>query len=115
MMAISPKISEAWSHGLKLSYFKQDRRYVGCETATGCLREEVGYIILSQDMFVLLAETGGLKFQLSGPRGQYAGTLPASAFAEVLRRVAEPASGPTRLAVAPIAVLWLKNPRRCGS
>lgn len=81
-----PVIESAWSHGRRLPYDKGDRRRVGCGTATGCLREEVGSVPMSRGLFEAADRAGGLTLQLVGRRGSYTGHVPGAAFAEVLRR-----------------------------
>ena len=81
-----PRIDGAWSHGHALPYRKMDRRYLGCGSALGCVREEAGAITITRNLALAALRNGGLDLHLSGRRGAYTGRVPPELFAEMLAR-----------------------------
>ncbi len=82
-----PIISEVWSFGAELDYHKRDRRRG--PSVIRCLREEIGEIRLTRTQFSEAA-VDGFTFELIGRRGNYSGTIPASAFRRILDRIGIP-------------------------
>jgi hypothetical protein len=72
---------EAWSYGQQLKFSEGNSNVMGC--GAGCTLQEGGFIHLSEAQFKKAASEG-FGFKLLGSGGSVEGTVPASAFAQVL-------------------------------
>lgn len=80
----APQVMRMTSAGVTLPYVLHDHRKTHC--IDGCQNAEIGAIHLSHDAFVLAAQIG-LPLRIWGLRGRFEGSIPASAFAEVLSQL----------------------------
>ncbi|RWP69533.1 hypothetical protein [Mesorhizobium sp.] len=79
---------EAWSFGKKLDYVVVDEQLAGCGGGSCTIVEKGGIRMSASD--VQKAAVEGFEFKLLGKNGSIEAKVPAEAFQQVLKQVAQP-------------------------